>query len=566
MHGLTPAKPATLTPPPSLAPRPRAPVEVAVPEPVVVAPRIGAIIVTWNRHAAVDVVLRALARQTFPRERLDVVVVDNGSTDGTVAFLTERWHPEAVIQNPTAAAHEPAFAPASGVASNGQSPNAGGFRSLTIVSNAHNLGGCGGFNTGLAYLDSELDSPQSPLAYAWLVDDDVDLPDNALEQLVRTGEGDRSIGLVGSRTVDFADRQTTLETTIYFDFENGWMGPEPTPADPRLADHAAWAQRTGGTKGRLAFSGVRDVDVVPACSLLARWEAVKQVGFWDARFFIYCDDADWCLRFARAGHRVVVDLDAVVYHTYWLSKITPVRAYYSQRNLVWLIQKALDEKKLRRATMRRLAALLRDSRKALTHCRLFHAEIIRRTADDLCTNRGGRLDNEGPAFVPLVRAFEGAGALGPGAMVAVMCSHPHSIAWADELTGRLRDALGDAGRLHEMPRIVYIARNDVPDPGGREWPERVTFAPRRLSKCRVNARFLLSPPDATVIFDQHNDFPLLRSRANIHIDRRRAGVAQQEPDGVLRRAAFLARWSVTAVRSLMYAARVKPYVRTGRYG
>ena len=59
---------------------------------------------------------------------------------------------------------------------------------------------------------------------------------------------------------------------------------------------------------------------------------------WDYRYFIYCDDADWCLRFARAGFKVVCNLDAVVYHTPWFQKLTPARLYYSQRNIVWVIQ------------------------------------------------------------------------------------------------------------------------------------------------------------------------------------------------------------------------------------
>jgi GT2 family glycosyltransferase len=512
----------------------------------------------------VDIVLKALARQRFPLSQLDVVVVDNGSSDGTVDTLAAAWDPQAIVENPTAAAHEPQFSRGAPTASGGSHA----FASLTIIRNQHNLGGCGGFNTGLAFVESHLDRPADPLSYVWLVDDDVDLPENALSQLVATGESDPMIGLIGSRTVDFADRETTIETTIYFDHENGWMGPDPTPAHPRHADHAQWVGRTGGTRGKLAFSGVRPVDVVSACSLLARWSAVKRVGFWDARFFIYCDDADWCLRFSRAGFRVVLDLDAVVYHTYWLSKLTPARAYYSQRNLLWLIQKNFAGAPLRRSTLRRLIALLRDSRKAAMHCRLFHAEIIRRTAHDIVTGRGGKLDNEGPAHLPLAAAFDQASALRAAATVLVMCSHPESVEWADQLRVRLAYALIDSGRPEAMPRFVYMVRDSVPDPdrGEQARPQRIVFSPNRGSKWRAQRSMLRSPPTAVVVFDQHNDFPLIRSRANLHIDRRRPTEAQLERDGIRPRLAFLARWAGTAAKSLLYALRVRPYVRTGKYG
>lgn len=545
--------------------------EAAVPsEPVTSAPRVAAIVVTWNRREALDVVLRALSRQRFGG-RLDVVVIDNGSTDGTGEYLAEHWGPDRLIDNPTLAAEEPQFRTVHelGPAERNGHPR-GAIETLTLVRNAHNLGGCGGFNTGLAFLERFLDQPGAPLGYAWLVDDDVDLPPTALAQLTRTAESDPGIGVVGSRTVDFADRRTTLETTIYFDPDNGWMGPDPVPGHRLAGSHAAWVQQTGGTRGELPFSGAREVDVVSACSLLARWSAVKKVGFWDRRYFIYCDDADWCLRFGRAGYRVVCDLDAVVYHTIWLSKITPVRAYYSQRNLVWLIQKVLAPAKVRRAVLRRLGALLLESRKAATHCRLFHAEIIRRTAHDIVTGRAGKLDDEGPASRPLMEVLGRAGALRPDATIMVMCSHPESIAWADQLRARVAYTLIDGERPADQPRWVYVVRDYVPDPrrGSAGAPERAVFEANRQSKWQAQKPFLRNPPAAVVVFDQSNELPLVRGRFNIHINRSRPDMAQGEADGFGPRLRFFARWSWTAVRCLVYGltagGRARPH--RGKYG
>lgn len=548
---------------PQLVPGVRRPVEVRVQ-----SARVAAIIVTWNRGKAVDAVLRALARQNYSLDCLDVVVVDNASSDGTTDTLVKTWHPDRLFTNPTAAADQPEFTRVAPEAGNGNGAWKHPFASLSIVRNRLNHGGCGGFNTGLAFVDQFIDRTESPTDFVWLVDDDVDLPEGALSQLTETARSDESIGLVGSRTVDFDDRKTTIETTIYFDFDNGWMGPSPSPTHPAFERHQRWVSEVGGTRGNLPFTGVRDVDVVSACSLLARWSAVKKVGFWDRRYFIYCDDADWSLRFARAGFRVVCDLDAVVYHTHWLAKLTPARAYYSQRNLLWLTQKVLAGRALRRATLRRLGNLMIDSRKAMTHCRLFHAEIIRRTAHDVMTNRGGRLTDEGPQAVPLLDALDAAGVLSPESTVLVMCSHHESVRWADELRARAAHALIDRDRVAEMPRWVYLIKKGVPDPTANEPGAalRMEFEPNRGSKWRVQREWFGSPPGAVVIFDQHNECPLLRSRVNIHIDRRRPLVAQVERDGLLARLRFMARWAVTAVRCTLYGLRVRPFVGTDRYG
>lgn len=551
------------TAPAQPASHPRRPVIVDARAPAP-TPNLAVIIVTWNRAAMVSDVIAALSRQRFPRSSIDAVIVDNASTDGTADMLVERWGAERIVSNPTERAHEPAFSEPSPT---GRGPNRAGLRSLTVVRNAHNLGGCGGFNTGFAYVQHAFDAPGSPSPphYVWLVDDDVDLPDDAAQRLVEAAQNDPAIGLVGSRTVDIRNRDTTIETTVYFDRRTGLMTDNAPPGHPRHDEHKAWAQRVGGTKGTHAYTGLRDVDVVSACSLLARWSAVREVGFWDWRYFIYCDDADWCLRFARAGWRVVLNLDAVVYHTPWHHKLTPARLYYAQRNILWVLQKVLPRPELRRVTLRRLAGLMKDSLLAATHRRLFHAEIIRRTADDARRARTGKLDFEGPPSEPLTHALERTGSLGDGATVVIICNHPDSLAWSAEVRGAAAKRLsGRAG-----PRWIEVVRNDVPgcyDPAVAGVSRRVVYAPRRLSRLRRQWPLLLTPVRACIVFDQVNDFPLVRGRWNLHIDRRAPDRAQVERDGPIRRAVFLARWFMTGVRCVLHAATLRPYISPTRYG
>lgn len=522
--------------------------------------RVAAIIVTWNRRELVSAVLEALARQSIGAGVIDLVVVDNHSTDGTLEGLVERWNPDRVVDNRTAHAHLPAFVerePAGG-------PNRGGFRSLTIVRNSDNLGGCGGFNTGFEYIAHAMDTDVARRVgtapdFVWLVDDDIDVAPDTLERLVFTMRSDPRIGLVGSRTKDYNSRADTIETTIYFDPGTGFMADHPAPGHRLERSHAEWVASVGGPKGRNEFSGVREVDIVSACSMLARWSAVREIGFWDYRYFIYCDDADWCLRFARAGYRIVCDLDAVIYHTPWHHKLTPARLYYAQRNILWVIQKVLEQGQSRVVLEQRVRGLMRDARYAATHRRLFHAEIIRRSVDDAVTGRWGKLDEQGPKAEPIASAFKRLGLDEPGARVAVLCSSPHSLSWSEEM----RVALGP-----EFKRVswVEIVRNDVP---GHDAPpptgvKRVVYSSRRRSKMRRQASLLLGSPRAVVVFDQSNDFPLLSGGHNLHIDRKSPSMVQVEEDGVGPRLEFLSRWLPTRMRGLRWSRTASPPAHQSR--
>jgi GT2 family glycosyltransferase len=533
---------------------------------------VAVVMVTWNRKADVSKAIEALSRQDYPRERMHVIVVDNNSTDGTTNFLAQRWKPEWIVENPTERAHEPRFEPALRIG-DADRANAGGFASMTIVHNHANMGGCGGFNTGFGYVAhafSERYGRHSP-DFVWLVDDDIDLPPDALSQLTKAAAADPSIGLVGSRTVDLGNRKSTIETTIYFDRERGVMADEPPPGHPRHDSHKEWIAKVGGTRGDREYHGVRDVDVVSACSMLARWSGVQKVGFWDYRYFIYCDDADWCLRFARAGYRVVLNLDAVVFHTPWNMKLTVARIYYAQRNVLWMAQKQLPAPQLRKLLTRRIGSILRDSLRAGVHRRLFHADIIRHTALDVATNNGGKLASDGPPARPVIDCLRQAGALRSNRYVVVLCSVPPSIAWADGVRQNVRESL-DPSKGDQMPRWAYWVRNDVPDhlgmhedPASR--PDRIVYGPRYRSRFfRRQLPLYNRWPAAVVVFDQTTDFPALFGGHNLHIDSRKPTMAQLERDGFLLKAAFLGRWAVSAVRSLWFARTAKPYTSPTKYG
>lgn len=510
------------------------------------------LIVTWNRADRVrEAIESVLGQEGVDRAALHLVVVDNASTDGTTEALARWLGPETIVDNDTPDATSPNFTIRAQ-----RGANTAGLAGVTLVRNTNNLGGTGGFNTGFLAVERLLE-PHAGVGFLWLLDDDAAADRRALASLLRTASDDPAAGLVGSRAVDIADRATTYETTIYYDPREGTMADTPHRGHRLEAAHHEWIATVGGSRGTHPFTGVREVDVVSACCMLARWSVVRQVGYWDGRYFIYCDDADWCLRIARAGHRVLCDLDAVVYHTPWFQKLTPTRLYYAQRNALWTMRKGLSGLPLRAATARWMLAVLRASLAAGLRRRLFHAEILRRTALDAASNKAGKLEHAEPPGEPIEAALERLGIANPNARVAFLCNAAEQVELANTIAAHLRDALGAA-----CPAFVLVARSGL---GARDLEppadQRVAYAPRTLSRLARQWPLWRRPVRACFVLNNSNDFPLRRCAWTLHVDHRQPTRCQAERDTFPLRAAFLLRWLWAAARAtpfVLLAPRQKP--------
>jgi hypothetical protein len=67
----------------------------------------------------------------------------------------------------------------------------------------------------------------------------------------------------------------------------------------------------------------------------------KQIGLIDENYFLYGEDADFCLRAWEKGYISVVRNDLKIYHKVSVSsgKNSPLKIYYTTRNLIYLIKK-----------------------------------------------------------------------------------------------------------------------------------------------------------------------------------------------------------------------------------
>ena len=216
-------------------------------------PRVAVLILTWNRVDEVVPCLESFSRNEYPST--DVVVLDNGSEDETVATVKRD------------------------------------FPWVTLIENGGNLGFCRGNNVGLRWaLERGYD-------YVMLLNSDTMVLPGLITELVNVLRSDSRIGIVGAKNV-------LMENP---DFTWGLYGK------------VTWGPMLVKTFGRFALDQhlqepPRDVDWVIGNACMMSREALATVGLLDEEFWQCNEDVDWCYRARKAKFRVVYVDRAAILH------------------------------------------------------------------------------------------------------------------------------------------------------------------------------------------------------------------------------------------------------------
>lgn len=222
-------------------------------------PRYTVVILTWNSKQHVGPCLDSLAAAS-PGEPCDVIVIDNGSTDGTPEIVRER---------------------------------APGAR---LIRNRENRGVAAARNQGLVLA-------RTP--YSIILDVDTVVGEGAFSRLLDFMESSPDVGVVGPRLV-MPDGHVQPSCQLFPTIVDKLVRQLPNGAGDRFLREVELADWD--------HDGLRDIDyVVGACQAI-RMRALHSVGWLDERIFYGPEDVDLCLRMHLAGWRVVYMGDAVVRH------------------------------------------------------------------------------------------------------------------------------------------------------------------------------------------------------------------------------------------------------------
>jgi GT2 family glycosyltransferase len=238
-------------------------------------PLLSGITVTWNAKKYVDECLRSLDQcKELP---LEIIVVDNASTDGTTELIAKK------------------------------------FANCKLIRNAKNLGFAKANNVGIK---------QSRGKYICLINSDVVLPSGCLTNLFRYMEANPSVGIVGPQMLgpDGAVRRSSMRFPSLRNSVGRAIGADRLP----LLSHLLGGQMMSDFN----HNEVADVEILNGWFWMIRREALEQIGLLDERFFIFGEDMDWCRRFREAGWRLVFYPKArAIHYGGASSSAAPVRFY-----------------------------------------------------------------------------------------------------------------------------------------------------------------------------------------------------------------------------------------------
>lgn len=234
---------------------------------------IAIVVLTWNGCELTLACLHSLAALDLP---VQLIVVDNGSTDSTVDAVRAQ------------------------------------FPAVTVLETGENLGYAGGNNMGIRHALAQRAD------YIGILNNDVTAAPDFLMPLVEVFQKNPKAGIVTPLIAEAINPQCVWALGASVDRRTGTV--------QRL--HAG--EDTAAAQKLSPF----EVDVAPGAAMLVKKEIFKQIGLLDENFYLYYEEADWCLRAKQAGHQILAVPSSVVWHrvSATLGHISPLIDYYMLRN------------------------------------------------------------------------------------------------------------------------------------------------------------------------------------------------------------------------------------------
>jgi GT2 family glycosyltransferase len=245
---------------------------------------VSVIIVTYNSRSDIEACLSAIRDRTHGVS-YEIIVVDNASHDDSAEIA--RRHDT----------------------------------SPRVIARASNIGLSGAINEGVATSGGQ---------YVFVLNPDARLLDDVLTALDAYLEDNPDCGVVAPRLLD--DDGTLQLSCRAFPSHATALFSRYSLAT-RLFPRNRFSRRY--LMSDLPHDEVRDVDWVSGAALMTPRAVFDRLDGWDAGFFMFNEDVDYCRRVHDAGLRVVYEPRVAVAHGIGVSKRAPARIIVERHKSMW---------------------------------------------------------------------------------------------------------------------------------------------------------------------------------------------------------------------------------------
>ncbi|MDO8845975.1 glycosyltransferase family 2 protein [Methylicorpusculum sp.] len=234
------------------------------------------VILNWNGKEDTLACLNSLKKLNYIN--YEVIVVDNGSTDGSEDVF-RAYYPD-----------------------------------LKVIQTGQNLGYAEGNNVGIRY------ALEKNAEYILLLNNDTIVDSDLLNELELAADNNPNVGVFGA-TLLYMDNPKIIW------FAGAKWNPQTLTFDYPYQDQ------------KIPENLYTKTDYACGAALFFRSEVAKSIGLLDARFFLVWEESDWCLRAKRVGYGCQQVPAAYVWHKVGVSfdgEDSPLREYFDFRNrLLW---------------------------------------------------------------------------------------------------------------------------------------------------------------------------------------------------------------------------------------
>lgn len=224
--------------------------------------KLSIVILCWNDRKVIADCLRSIYDQPGSKN-WEVIVSDNGSSDGSPEFVRQQY-PQALV-----------------------------------IENRRNLRFAKANNVGIRACHGE---------YVLILNPDTIIHDGALDTMLKYADARPEVGAFGCRVLN-ADGSYQISAQPFPSIRNEWI----SALRLRWLGHlsAAWEGDTyAGWKG----DSERQVDWITGCFMLIRSEVLQKAGGFDEQFFYYYEDTDLCRQIRQAGYPIAFTPSATITH------------------------------------------------------------------------------------------------------------------------------------------------------------------------------------------------------------------------------------------------------------